>query len=111
MEKIKTQDSVDENGRKNTYHGNTRAGACLEHRENGSEPNLKKSNTGGRQEQLLQRDNDVSTLPAPLLFSFGIFGPNQRQHEDLRIKVFNNSPEYESFIFSASVLPLPKLSL
>lgn len=67
MEKIKTQDSVDENGRKNAYHGNTRAGACLEHRENGSEPNLKKSNTGGGQEQLLQREDDVSTLPVSLV--------------------------------------------
>lgn len=42
MEKTKTQDSVDEKGRKDADHGNTGAGACLEHRENGSEPDLKK---------------------------------------------------------------------
>lgn len=38
-EKIKTQDFVDENGRKDAQHCKERAGACLGYRKNGSERN------------------------------------------------------------------------
>ena len=105
-EKIRTQDFVDENGRKDAQHCKERAGACLGYRKDWSEHNWK-NETQWRTRTAAVRATTVSLLCLSLFCSHVVSGTNQRKHGDLRIKVFNNILLNSILLSSATVTSLP----